>query len=204
MGNNAMDRMREQCKRLGVEIVQEDVSKVDLNRRPFVVETTEGRAAQAEAEARFAIERGRERDPTAHFRQGLGERRSRGLKAGGERGEGFDVVAEALGDSDPISGGAVEGELQGAEEAGGLQPLAGLDAVGVGDAVVLCEFEGVTVGLFGAELHALFPGQLLHDAVEAVANTHRQGRWGVSGSGRSCHGCGRRSSPARGFPRLGR
>jgi len=41
--------MKGQCARLGVQIVQEDVSKVELKRRPFFVETTEGRQVQAEA-----------------------------------------------------------------------------------------------------------------------------------------------------------
>ena len=46
-GPELMERMKGQCERLGVQIVQEDVSKVDLKRRPFFIETTEGRQVQA-------------------------------------------------------------------------------------------------------------------------------------------------------------
>src|SRR5262249_23527705 len=42
-GPDLMDRMKAQCQRLGVQIIQEDVSKVDLKRRPFYIETTEGK-----------------------------------------------------------------------------------------------------------------------------------------------------------------
>ncbi|MBI5209100.1 MAG: thioredoxin-disulfide reductase [Elusimicrobia bacterium] len=47
-GPDLMDRMRKQCERLGVSIVPELVSKADLSRRPFRLETTEGRTAEAE------------------------------------------------------------------------------------------------------------------------------------------------------------
>src|SRR6185369_12193664 len=43
LGPELMERMRKQCERLGVQIIQEDVSKVDLKKRPFTLETTEGR-----------------------------------------------------------------------------------------------------------------------------------------------------------------
>ncbi|MBI4679479.1 MAG: thioredoxin-disulfide reductase [Elusimicrobia bacterium] len=48
-GPELMDRMRRQCERLGVSIVQELVSRVGLSRRPFRLETTEGKTASAEA-----------------------------------------------------------------------------------------------------------------------------------------------------------
>ncbi|MCX5789273.1 MAG: thioredoxin-disulfide reductase [Elusimicrobia bacterium] len=48
LGPELMDRMRKQCERLGVKIVQEDVSRVDLSRRPFAVESTEGTKVLAE------------------------------------------------------------------------------------------------------------------------------------------------------------
>ena len=48
LGPELMDRMRKQCERLGVKIVQEDVSRVDLSRRPFAVESTEGSKVLAE------------------------------------------------------------------------------------------------------------------------------------------------------------
>jgi len=48
LGPELMDRMRKQCERLGVDIAQEDVSKVDLSRRPFPIETTEGRGVLAQ------------------------------------------------------------------------------------------------------------------------------------------------------------
>ncbi|MBI3296805.1 MAG: thioredoxin-disulfide reductase [Elusimicrobia bacterium] len=49
MGPELMERMQKQVERLGVKIVQELVSKVDLSKRPFYVETTEGKKAYAEA-----------------------------------------------------------------------------------------------------------------------------------------------------------
>ncbi|MDE2141161.1 MAG: thioredoxin-disulfide reductase [Elusimicrobia bacterium] len=48
-GPELMERMQKQVERLGVTIVREYVSKVDLSRRPFYVETTEGTAASAQA-----------------------------------------------------------------------------------------------------------------------------------------------------------
>ena len=48
-GPELMERMYQQCQRLGVEIVNEDVSKLDLSKRPFRAETTEGRCAMADA-----------------------------------------------------------------------------------------------------------------------------------------------------------
>ena len=48
MGPELMERMQKQCERLGVKIVAENVSRVDLSRRPFAVETTEGKSALAE------------------------------------------------------------------------------------------------------------------------------------------------------------
>lgn len=48
MGPELMERMQNQCKRLGVEIIQENIAKVDLKKRPFRVETTEGKVALAE------------------------------------------------------------------------------------------------------------------------------------------------------------
>ena len=48
-GPELMERMQKQVERLGVTIVREYVSKVDLTRRPFYVETTEGTAASAQA-----------------------------------------------------------------------------------------------------------------------------------------------------------
>ncbi|MBI3550661.1 MAG: thioredoxin-disulfide reductase [Elusimicrobia bacterium] len=47
-GPDLMEAMHKQCERLGVEIVNQDVSKADLSRRPFRVETTEKRAELAE------------------------------------------------------------------------------------------------------------------------------------------------------------
>jgi thioredoxin reductase (NADPH) len=44
-----MERMQKQVERLGVKIINEYVVKVDLSRRPFYVETTEGTAASAQA-----------------------------------------------------------------------------------------------------------------------------------------------------------
>src|SRR5579885_936028 len=49
MGPELMERMKKQVERLGVTIVPEYVTKVDLKRRPFYVETTEGTAAAAQA-----------------------------------------------------------------------------------------------------------------------------------------------------------
>lgn len=46
-GPELMERMNRQVQRLGVEIIQEYVSKVDLSKRPFHVETTEGKKASA-------------------------------------------------------------------------------------------------------------------------------------------------------------
>ncbi|MBI5884377.1 MAG: thioredoxin-disulfide reductase [Elusimicrobia bacterium] len=48
-GPDLMDRMRKQCERLGVTIVPEFVSKVDLSKPPFSIETTEGKKALADA-----------------------------------------------------------------------------------------------------------------------------------------------------------
>ncbi|MBI4387362.1 MAG: thioredoxin-disulfide reductase [Elusimicrobia bacterium] len=48
LGPELMERMKKQCERLGVDIVAEDVSRVDLSRRPFSLETTEGKRASAE------------------------------------------------------------------------------------------------------------------------------------------------------------
>ncbi|HVA67266.1 MAG TPA: thioredoxin-disulfide reductase [Elusimicrobiota bacterium] len=48
MGPELVERMKKQCERLGVKIVQENVSKVDLSKRPFAMETTEGVKASAE------------------------------------------------------------------------------------------------------------------------------------------------------------
>ncbi len=48
MGPELMERMQKQCARLGVEIVAENVAKIDFSRRPFAVETTEGKKALAE------------------------------------------------------------------------------------------------------------------------------------------------------------
>lgn len=47
-GPELMERMEGQVKRLGVEIIQENVSKLDLSKRPFAVETTEGKKVLAE------------------------------------------------------------------------------------------------------------------------------------------------------------
>jgi len=49
MGPELMDRMRKQCERLNVAIIPEYVAKVDFSKRPFVLETTEGTKASAEA-----------------------------------------------------------------------------------------------------------------------------------------------------------
>jgi thioredoxin reductase (NADPH) len=48
-GPELMDRMRKQVERLGVAVVQEDVSRVDLSARPFRLETTEGRKEECQA-----------------------------------------------------------------------------------------------------------------------------------------------------------
>ncbi len=48
MGPELMERMQKQVQRLGVPIVNEIVNKVDLSKRPFYVETTEGKKAWAE------------------------------------------------------------------------------------------------------------------------------------------------------------
>ena len=48
-GPELMERMQRQVERLGVTIVREYVAKVDLSRRPFAVETTEGTKASARA-----------------------------------------------------------------------------------------------------------------------------------------------------------
>ncbi len=48
-GPDLMERMQKQVTRLGVTIVNEYVTKVDLSRRPFYVETSEGTAASAQA-----------------------------------------------------------------------------------------------------------------------------------------------------------
>ncbi|MFA6003971.1 MAG: thioredoxin-disulfide reductase [Elusimicrobiota bacterium] len=48
-GPELMERMQKQCQRLGVQIIPEYVSKVELAHRPFRLETTEGQVAQAQA-----------------------------------------------------------------------------------------------------------------------------------------------------------
>jgi len=48
-GPELMEQMRKQCERLGVLLIPEYVSKVDLSRPPFHVETTEGTSASAQA-----------------------------------------------------------------------------------------------------------------------------------------------------------
>jgi thioredoxin reductase (NADPH) len=48
MGPELMERMKKQCERLNVLIIPELVNKVDLSRRPFHLETTEGKTASAE------------------------------------------------------------------------------------------------------------------------------------------------------------
>ena len=47
LGPELMDRMMRQCKRLGVEMVAEDVARVDLKNPPFLLETTEGKKEEA-------------------------------------------------------------------------------------------------------------------------------------------------------------
>ncbi|MBI4370673.1 MAG: FAD-dependent oxidoreductase, partial [Elusimicrobia bacterium] len=49
LGPELMERMQKQVERLGVPIVAEYVAKADLSRRPFKVETTEGKTALAHA-----------------------------------------------------------------------------------------------------------------------------------------------------------
>ncbi|MBI5631668.1 MAG: thioredoxin-disulfide reductase [Elusimicrobia bacterium] len=49
LGPELMERMKKQCERLDVEIIQEYVSGADLSKRPFLLETTEGKQASAEA-----------------------------------------------------------------------------------------------------------------------------------------------------------
>ncbi len=49
MGPELMERMKKQCERLGVSIINEDVSKINLSSRPFQLETTEGKAFNSEA-----------------------------------------------------------------------------------------------------------------------------------------------------------
>ncbi len=48
-GPDLMERMQKQVERLGVKIVNEYVTKVDLSRRPFYVETSEGTSASAQS-----------------------------------------------------------------------------------------------------------------------------------------------------------
>lgn len=48
MGPELMERMKKQCERLGVPIIAEDVAKVDLTKRPFHLETTEGKTVLAQ------------------------------------------------------------------------------------------------------------------------------------------------------------
>ena len=48
-GPDLMERMQKQVKRLGVTIINEYVTKVDLSKRPFHVQTSEGTEATAEA-----------------------------------------------------------------------------------------------------------------------------------------------------------
>ena len=48
LGPELMERMQKQCQRLSVEIIPELVNKIDLSRRPFSMETTEGKTAEAE------------------------------------------------------------------------------------------------------------------------------------------------------------
>jgi thioredoxin reductase (NADPH) len=49
MGPELMERMKKQCERLGIKIIPELINKVDLSRKPFSVESTEGTSATAEA-----------------------------------------------------------------------------------------------------------------------------------------------------------
>ena len=48
-GPDLMERMQKQVQRLGVKIINEYVTKVDLTRKPFYVETSEGTSASAQA-----------------------------------------------------------------------------------------------------------------------------------------------------------
>ncbi len=48
LGPELMERMKKQCERLGVPILAENVAKLDLSKRPFSVESTEGKKALAE------------------------------------------------------------------------------------------------------------------------------------------------------------
>jgi thioredoxin reductase (NADPH) len=48
-GPDLMERMQKQVQRLGVTIINEYVTKIDLARRPFQVETSEGTSASAQA-----------------------------------------------------------------------------------------------------------------------------------------------------------
>jgi thioredoxin reductase (NADPH) len=48
-GPDLMERMQKQVERLGVKIINEYVTKVDLSRKPFYVETTEGTSASAQS-----------------------------------------------------------------------------------------------------------------------------------------------------------
>lgn len=48
LGPELMERMKKQCERLGVSIINEDVSKINLSSRPFHLETTEGKAFASE------------------------------------------------------------------------------------------------------------------------------------------------------------
>jgi thioredoxin reductase (NADPH) len=48
-GPDLMERMQKQVQRLGVTIINEYVTKVDLSRRPFYVETSEGTSASAQS-----------------------------------------------------------------------------------------------------------------------------------------------------------
>jgi len=49
MGPELMERMKKQVERLGVVIIPENVSKVNFSKRPFEIETTEGKKAVAES-----------------------------------------------------------------------------------------------------------------------------------------------------------
>ncbi len=48
LGPELMERMKKQCERLGVSMINEDVSKINLSSRPFQLETTEGKAFTSE------------------------------------------------------------------------------------------------------------------------------------------------------------
>jgi thioredoxin reductase (NADPH) len=48
-GPDLMERMQKQVQRLGVAIINEYVTKVDLSRKPFYVETSEGVSASAQS-----------------------------------------------------------------------------------------------------------------------------------------------------------